>query len=387
MQKVIVAFTSYPKRIRTVYRVVESIWKQKVRADEIILYLSIIEFPKRENDLPFELVEMVGKKGFQIEWTEENLKSHKKYYYALQSKGDNIVITIDDDILYSETLISDLMTSYKKYPMAVSARKTRIIVKNGIRLAEYSKWDSQLKEYADIPRMDLCAIGSGGVLYPPLCACSRWFDKQNIKNMVENQDDIWLKYNEAIDRISTVYVKPEQDDIVMDTAKENALCVHNLYGGGNDKIVNNLMEYMKEHNPEKYDCWFGELMQEKEYIQEKKGYYSEQLLKFFKQLDNSPVYLYGAGKKARLILKILEEFHLKNWIEAILVSDKSNNTAILNGIEVKQIDELNPISHCNIIYGVGQINREEINRRLKKYNCRCWDLDIGGITRYFEDYV
>ena len=74
MPKIIVSFTSYPKRMKTVHKVVESLLNQTICADEIILFLSILEFPQREEDLPVELLNMIGKKGFKIEWVEDNLK-------------------------------------------------------------------------------------------------------------------------------------------------------------------------------------------------------------------------------------------------------------------------------------------------------------------------
>lgn len=52
MQKLLISFTSYPARIKTVYKVVESLWKQRQRADEIVLWLSTEDFPKQWDDLP-----------------------------------------------------------------------------------------------------------------------------------------------------------------------------------------------------------------------------------------------------------------------------------------------------------------------------------------------
>ena len=37
MEKILISFTSYPSRIETVHKVVESLWKQTEKADEIIL--------------------------------------------------------------------------------------------------------------------------------------------------------------------------------------------------------------------------------------------------------------------------------------------------------------------------------------------------------------
>lgn len=42
--RVIISLTSYPPRIKGVHKVIESLYRQTVLADEIILYLSNEEF-------------------------------------------------------------------------------------------------------------------------------------------------------------------------------------------------------------------------------------------------------------------------------------------------------------------------------------------------------
>ena len=82
--RIIVSLTSYPPRINGVHKVVESLYRQSVKADEIVLYLSLEEFPEAEEELPATLRALIGKGGFRVAWVHGNLKSHKKYYYALQ---------------------------------------------------------------------------------------------------------------------------------------------------------------------------------------------------------------------------------------------------------------------------------------------------------------
>ena len=83
MHKIIISLTSYPARIHLVYKVIKSLMNQQEKADEIILWLSILEFPNQTDDLPENLRCMIGENGFHIEWVKENIKSHKKYFYAL----------------------------------------------------------------------------------------------------------------------------------------------------------------------------------------------------------------------------------------------------------------------------------------------------------------
>lgn len=383
MNRIIVSLTSYPKRIHLTAEVIRSIWIQSVPADEIILYLSDVEFPQREKELPPELSGMIGRNGFKIEWVEGNIRSHKKYFYALQDKRNDIVITVDDDVLYSETLIEDLICSYQKFPEAVSARAARIILKDGENIAKYRDWDICMDECANVPRMDLCAIGYAGVLYPPSCTNGRWFELKHIKSLAEDQDDLWLKYNEIIDRIPVVYVKPAKEDVLIDEAEETALCTVNMHDG-NDASIARLSGWMKNIYFEEWGKWVPHLIQKEAYLLLKWKDSIETLRKLLEDFKDNPVYLYGAGKKAKYILKVLREYNLADRLKAVIVSDKSGNPDSLDDKKVICIDELDNTRQFTVIYGVGGNDKDEVNSILKNYNCICLDWNICGISKIRE---
>lgn len=381
---IIVSFTSYPPRIATVHKVVESLYQQTMPADEIILYLSLDEFPKMESDLPDTLNRLNGQKGFRIEWVQGNLKSHKKYYYALQKYKDDVVITVDDDIMYAKTMISELFESRKRFPDAVSARRVRMLIKNGDRLDTYKKWEGEiyLDEYVNVPRMDLCAVGIGGICYPILNR-DHWFDKETILKMADEQDDLWLKYNEIIDHIPVVYTKSSQKDIVIEESQINKLSSYNLYGRGNDKCIYDLSMLLKEQDEGAYRKWFQELMTWEEYIIEKKKFFSGVYNAMFDRVGSMPIYVYGAGIMAQSILMILADLGLIQRIEGIIVSDKLGNPSELYNLQIKELSEINQNMTLGVILGVRSENRKEVRDILKGYNCQYIELDLRIISRYY----
>lgn len=384
MQKIIVALTSYPNRIQIVHNVIHSLWQQKRCADEIVLYLSSMEFPNKEENLPKELLEMMGKNGFRIEWVKGNLKSHKKYYNALRQYGNDIVITVDDDIEYADTLIYDLMESYERFPHAISARRARIMLKKADSLEVYHEWDSYVGQYAASPRMDLCAIGAGGILYPPHSATSTWFDRDKIVQLAENQDDLWLKYQELLNGIPVVYWEPTQKDQPIESAKESALTVKNVQQGENDSCIERISEDMKQNHSVLFHNWISSLLPKEEFVLEKKNYYFSKIRKQFEDRKDKPIYLYGAGKVAKQILRILNDGELLFGIEAILVSDKQNNPNELFGIKVRLVEEPDKTKPFYVIYGVGIAYQPEVEKLLQDYPCRRLQLDIAGLVRYYE---
>ncbi len=384
--RIIVSFTSYPPRIKSVHRVVESLYRQTVKADEIILYLSLDEFPKVEAELPEKLRRMIGQGGFRIAWVCGNLKSHKKYYYALQEFQDAVVITVDDDKIYAETMICDLMESYKRFPDSVSARIARIILKRPETLEQYVKWEKEekIEECKDVPRMDLCAIGAGGVCYSPRLVNKNWFHKETIMKVAGDYDDLWLKYSEIISNIPVVYTKPSQKDITIDDSQICRLSANNLYGSGNDKCISKILVLLKERYADCYEKWFSNLMTREEYIMEKKKYYAGVFNTVFDKAGNMPVYFYGAGKTARHALRILADLGLTQRITAIVVSDKAGNPSGLYGLQVKPLSELDTSRKFGVIFGVDEANQKEIMDRLTAYNYQNIELDTQVIASCYK---
>lgn len=370
MQKVIVALTSYPKRIELVDKVIQSLWRQSMPADEILLYLSDTEFPDREHGLPQILRDMSGINGFRIVWVKENLKSHKKYFYVLQNYPDDIVITIDDDVVYADTMIHDLICSYRKYPKAISARTVRIMVKNEDGVAKYNDWDNSPVHFADTPRMDLCAIGYGGVLYPPACTTALWFRKEDIRALAWNQDDLWLKYNEIIGHYPVVYAIPEEADCLIDEADATALCRENMYDGGNDVSVKKLSLWLENTYADIYHQWLSSLLRKEEYFLLKRKFYMKMFIKSMDALGNTPIYLFGAGKRARQILQTMEDADLLNRLQGILVSDKDKNPDNLRGIQVEEISGIDSNLEFAVICAVGEQYQYQVSDILKNYRCK-----------------
>ncbi len=242
---VYVNLTSYPARIKNIYSVIRSLQKQTVRVDKIILWLAQSEFPKLLQDLPENLVSLIGS-DFEIKWCKEDLKPHKKYFYAFQEFPDAINITVDDDIYYQNNTIESLLISYIKFPYAVSANRAhRMIFNKKGSFESYKLWKRDDKELT-FPSMELIATGVGGVLYPPHTFDEKIFDINKIKNCCLYADDLWLKFQEILNRIPVV-VTPENLKLTfVEDSQETALWKTNDTNGKNDEQLKNIIKAYKE---------------------------------------------------------------------------------------------------------------------------------------------
>lgn len=245
---VIVSLTSYPARIKYVAQVIDSIKKQTIKPNKILLWLAREQFENGEKDLPKELVETVGK-NIEIKWCDD-LRPHKKYFYSMLQCSESIIITVDDDIYYDKDLIEKLLRSYIKYPYAVSAMRAHLITfdENG-KINLYKNWKRENK-IIGIPSYALCATGVGGVLYPPNCLHPEAFNETEIKNRCLNADDLWLKVMEVLVGTPVVSAENSSKIICIDGTQETALWKMNDTENENDEQFKMILE--------KYNTYIGE---------------------------------------------------------------------------------------------------------------------------------
>lgn len=175
-KKIIVSLTSNKNRLKNLNLVLESIFNNTMKPSKIVLsiYKDDVSF------LTKYLKDMINTKHIELIVTNIDLKSHKKYFYVMKKYRDYAIITIDDDIIYTNNLIETLYNSYLQYPNCIHARHVHKIITRNNKVLPYKKW---LKHYTYElnPSFYLFAVSGGGTLFPP-----------NILNISdENIDEIY----------------------------------------------------------------------------------------------------------------------------------------------------------------------------------------------------
>lgn len=240
-QKIVVSLTSFPARINTVWLTIESLMRQTLKPDVIILWLGEDQF-KGIDSLPKSLKKQ-QKRGLTIEFCED-IKPHTKYYYAFQKFRDDLIITVDDDIFYPNWMIEGLMELHEGFPTSICCNRAHLITFNEDgEPNSYDDWLSNPKQING-PTKALLPTGVGGVLYPPNSVDAEVFNKENIKNLCLFADDIWLKVMSLKKGTSVVKTKnfPSRLFYVASTQKV-ALWKENVKKGKNDIQLNNIKDY------------------------------------------------------------------------------------------------------------------------------------------------
>ena len=179
MNRLIVSLTSFPARIDSVKTVLDSLYRQTLQADEIILWLAEEQFPNKETDLPLSLQEDLAAKRFTLRWCDD-LGCHKRYFYVMQEYPEDNIVTVDDDLYYHPDSLEKLMEAHKRYPNAVVALTTYLVsLDKNLQPLPVLSWLFDFQQMHE-PSMLLLAGPGGGALFPPHSIDERIFDKQLI---------------------------------------------------------------------------------------------------------------------------------------------------------------------------------------------------------------
>lgn len=238
---IIVSLTTIPSRYKDVQISINTIMRQTLKPKKIILYID----KKNEHvALPNGLKKLV-KRGLTIEYVNDEIKAHTKYYYALKKNTNSVVITVDDDIIYDKNLIKRLYDKHKKYPKSVICARAHKITFLNNELAKYSNWEGECDKIR-MPSNYLFATGVGGVLYPTGIFKDTTFDLDLIKKLSLNNDDIWLKYMEILSGVKVCLIDGKIPRLVSVRGSQKVgLYKTNVGKNINDVIIKKLTEYFK----------------------------------------------------------------------------------------------------------------------------------------------
>ncbi len=239
--QVIVSLTTYPKRFDCIELCLKSLILQNEKPDRIIVYLGSdavgLELP--------ESMKQFKKFGVEFRYDKtDNLRSHKKYYYAMQEFPESVIVTADDDIIYPQNWLQSLLQSYEKYPNFISARRVHLMVRNADgKLKAYNHWIDQYRKEFN-PSHSLIATGNAGILYPPHSIDIRAFDVESIKKLCFGADDIWMKCMAVLK--GTKYVWVQNDEVALPEVgevEETALSKTNVVEHKNDMYLKCVMNH------------------------------------------------------------------------------------------------------------------------------------------------
>lgn len=238
-KKVIASLTSFPARIQSVHKAIKSILLQTTRPQKVVLWLADEQF--REQELPSQLLKLC-KYGLEIKYCND-LRSHKKYYYALQDQAENeLVITFDDDIIYHPNTIRRLLEAHNLYPKDIvcSAAHSITLDESG-KVNPYNLWGSVSNNNQSTKLIS--PLTGSGCLYPAKVMPPETFIEDDIRELAFSADDLWIAFMARLSntQIRTVN-KVARTFSVVTSSQSVHLAQVNCIGDGNDQTIRNIIQ-------------------------------------------------------------------------------------------------------------------------------------------------
>lgn len=364
MNSLVVSFTSYPARINNIGKVLESICAQTIHPDRTVLYLAESQFPEKKVIIDIDRYKDCG---FEIRWCPKDLGAHKKYFYAMQEFPGSCIVTIDDDVFYSNTMIEELWKHHERHPHAVIARYgSKIVFKDKKTVSAYSEWYGFIQQ--SVPSMDNLAKGAGGILYPPQELSKELFNDKTFMSLAPFTDDLWLKLVQLLSDIPVAFAASFFADETLD-GNDNGLFVNYNRDGGNDNSFKALLDHYGRSaliTSIQKDGFLLESDLPLRKLSDARKIFFDVKEVFLHWLDftvgNSRFYIFGAGKVARNFHAALTRLNLGDRIICSLVSCVTEN--VNSGFEMRSFKDIYIGDREKIIICVGCKLSSEIEKKL-----------------------
>lgn len=195
-EELIVSMTSHPPRIGTTYLAIESLLRQSVKPNRIILNLALEDFPEGIDDSKMpQSLKILRERGLEIRFSDINYRVATKIIPTYVAFPEATIITADDDRIYHPDLIKSLWEQHQKYPANIissSARQYIVEMQDNFIPINYLPNNLDHTLFFDQEGYGIFE-GFAGVLYPPHSLHQEIVNIQNFKLLTPCADDVWYQ--------------------------------------------------------------------------------------------------------------------------------------------------------------------------------------------------
>lgn len=232
---VTISLTTHSKRIFNVHLTIESLMRQTFKPNNIVLWLGKDQFC--ENTIP-HILNRYRERGLTINFVED-IRSYTKLIPALEKFPDDVIVTVDDDLIYRHDMLENLIKPFTTNPNYIYFnRGHRMVLKDNV-LVPYRNWDWSIED-STISVLNF-PTGVGGVLYPPKSFDDEVLNSKIFLKLCPLADDVWFKAMATLKgtqsrKVSTFHPRG-LDYILIDESQLDGLQVQNVGQNKNDEQI------------------------------------------------------------------------------------------------------------------------------------------------------
>lgn len=240
--QLIVSLTSYGRRVADIvpYTLV-SLLKQTVMPDRIILWLDKESW--NDENIPKKLQQLI-KYGIEIRFCKD-IRSYTKLVPTLTLYPEDVIVTVDDDVIYKRDVVENLYSSYLKDSSKIYCNHARFPAKDKFgEFRPYQEWgiSRDSKSY-------IMPLGVGGVLYPPHSLHPDTIKEDIFTELCPIADDLWFWIMAIRNNFSHKVIRNNEnigdsfDDLYQFFHKRSALTHSNRKENKNDIQLSTIIRY------------------------------------------------------------------------------------------------------------------------------------------------
>lgn|SRR5574344_1890169 len=185
--QLIVSVTSYGRRVRkTLKFAVLSMLAQSIRPDRIIIWLDEEHF--NSDNIPTSIRRLVNRYGVEVKFCPD-YKSYKKLIPTLSLCPEDLIVTIDDDLIYDKRTIEMLYNTHLSNPNAIVCSQANIPTFVNGHLRPYNDWVFNVVE---TDKQIILPLGGSGTLYPPNSLFKDVNKSSLFMTLSPCADDVWF---------------------------------------------------------------------------------------------------------------------------------------------------------------------------------------------------
>ncbi len=202
--KVIVSVTTTKARLNLFFYSFQSLKKQTYRQFEIFVFIS--KEPYLFDDGIEIVPDWIAGENVKVFFVS-NSGSYRKLLPAIDiATDDDIIITADDDVLYSDKWVQHIVQSAVLHPNCIICGRARVIKKNFLKkFQNYTNWSicDEMKISVDI-----FPVGCSGIAYRKYLLDLIFLKDTSYVKYAPTSDDIWFKIA-SLRRGIEICVNPE----------------------------------------------------------------------------------------------------------------------------------------------------------------------------------
>ncbi len=213
-KKACIALTSWKKRINTVGLTIFNLFTTCGPDYHIVLTLAEEEFPRKERELPRDLLLMNRAGVFEILWCNYNWRSFKKWVFCGMRYPHVPIITADDDCIYKYNYANELRSHL---PRNIHQRtcitywcdrfkRTKYFNTSGYATCYSPSYFGDISKYLNLKMLenyhedDMWYVALRYIMHIPGCIC-----------LNKSYDDVAIPHNE-IEPLHNLYKGRDKDE-------------------------------------------------------------------------------------------------------------------------------------------------------------------------------